>query len=161
MLLCPREVLGTWGLRGLCEPGAHQLWLWCTRMGRSCSFLGRQLFRTGRSPLAGWQMESYLRGDLWDLLFAGLGESLSSQSAFHLQPWVCRSIPSTQSSTDAPWSPQLFVRAGSLQFSWSLSTARSVALWPSCFLTCFLFPRDFEKCIHFFVEEGEGKVIPR
>ena len=86
--------MGTRGLRGLCQPGAHELRLWCASTGRSCSFLVRQLFRTGMSPVAGWQMESHPRGDLWDLLCAGLGEGLSPLSTLHLQPRARRSIPS-------------------------------------------------------------------
>jgi len=82
-------VVWTQGLRGFYEPGAHEIRLWCVSMGRSCSFLGHQLFRMGMSPLARWQMESHPGGNLWDLLCAGLGESLS------LQPRAHRSIPST------------------------------------------------------------------
>lgn len=88
-------MVGTQGLKGLCEPGAHELWLWCVSMGRSSSFLGHQLFRMDMNPLSGWQMEWNPGGELWDLLCAGLGESLSPRSALHLQPRACRSIPST------------------------------------------------------------------
>lgn len=158
LLLHPKEVFwGPWGLRDL----------WGSEPINSGVWAGQVLFFSGVPALQDDHESRCWLGDgvppqgaLGNLLCVSLGESTSPQSALHLQPQACRSIPFSCSRPDASWPPWPFSCASSLWFSWSLSAACLVALWPSCFLTCFLFPRDFENCIHSFVEEGEGKVIP-